>query len=149
MRAQKKIYIYILIFCQLEIHRPGVKFEILSNPEFLAEGTAVKDLLSPDRVIIGSADTPSGQRAARVLADVYAAWVPRSCITTINVWSSELSKLVANAMLAQRISSINSISAICEKTGADIDEIALSVGLDPRIGPQYLKTSLGFGGSCF
>lgn len=124
-------------------------FEILSNPEFLAEGTAVKDLLSPDRVIIGSADTVSGQRAAAVLANVYATWVPRNRITTINVWSSELSKLVANAMLAQRISSVNSISAICEKTGADIEEIALSVGLDPRIGPQYLKSGLGFGGSCF
>lgn len=109
----------------------------------------MKDLLSPDRVIIGSAATPSGRRAAATLADVYAAWVPRSRITTINLWSSELSKLVANAMLAQRISSINSISAICEKTGADIEEIALSVGLDPRIGPQYLKSSLGFGGSCF
>jgi UDPglucose 6-dehydrogenase len=121
----------------------------LSNPEFLAEGTAIKDLLSPDRVIIGSANTASGRRAAATLTDVYAAWVPRSRITTINVWSSELSKLVANAMLAQRISSINSISAICEKTGADIEEIALSVGLDPRIGPQYLKSSLGFGGSCF
>lgn len=121
----------------------------MSNPEFLAEGTAIKDLLSPDRVIIGSADTPSGRNAAATLAGVYAAWVPRSRIVTINAWSSELSKLVANAMLAQRISSINSISAICEKTGADIEEIALSVGLDPRIGPQYLKSSLGFGGSCF
>jgi UDPglucose 6-dehydrogenase len=109
----------------------------------------VKDLLSPDRVIIGSAATASGRRAAATLTDVYAAWVPRSRITTINVWSSELSKLVANAMLAQRISSINSISAICEKTGADIEEIALSVGLDPRIGSQYLKSGLGFGGSCF
>jgi UDPglucose 6-dehydrogenase len=134
---------------KLQIHRPGVQFEVLSNPEFLAEGTAIKDLLSPDRVIIGSADTISGRRAAAVLASVYATWVPRSRITTINVWSSELSKLVANAMLAQRISSINSISAICEKTGADIGEIALSVGLDPRIGPQYLGSGLGFGGSCF
>jgi len=115
----------------------------------LAEGTAVKDLLTPDRVIIGSSDTPEGRRAAATLGDVYSAWVPRSRITTINVWSSELSKLVANAMLAQRISSINSISAICEKTGADIEQVALSIGLDPRIGPQYLKSSLGFGGSCF
>lgn len=121
----------------------------MSNPEFLAEGTAIKDLLSPDRVIIGCADTASGRRAAATLTDIYAAWVPRSRITTINVWSSELSKLVANAMLAQRISSINSVSAICEKTGADIEEIALSIGLDPRIGPQFLKSSLGFGGSCF
>jgi UDPglucose 6-dehydrogenase len=126
-----------------------VQFEILSNPEFLAEGTAIKDLLSPDRVIIGSADTISGRKAAAVLASIYASWVPRSRITTINVWSSELSKLAANAMLAQRISSINSISAICEKTGADIREIALSVGLDPRIGPRYLGSGLGFGGSCF
>lgn len=126
-----------------------MSFEILSNPEFLAEGTAVKDLLHPDRVVIGSANTPAGRRASEVLAGVYAAWVPRSRITTINVWSSELSKLVANAMLAQRISSINSISAICEKTGADIEEIAKSIGLDPRIGPQYLKSGLGFGGSCF
>lgn len=109
----------------------------------------MKDLLSPDRVIIGSAATVSGRRAAATLADVYAAWVPRSRITTINVWSSELSKLVANAMLGQRISSINSITAICEKTGADIEEIAVSVGLDPRIGSQYLKSGLGFGGSCF
>lgn len=109
----------------------------------------MKDLLSPDRVIIGSADTEAGRKAAATLASVYAAWVPRSRITTINVWSSELSKLVANAMLAQRISSINSVSAICEKTGADIGEIALSIGLDPRIGPQYLKSGLGFGGSCF
>lgn len=134
---------------KLETHRPGVHFDILSNPEFLAEGTAIQDLLSPDRVIIGSADTLAGRRAAATLADVYAAWVPMSRITTINVWSSELSKLVANSMLAQRISSINSISAICERTGANIEEIALSVGLDPRIGPQYLKSSLGFGGSCF
>ncbi|KAI9744250.1 MAG: hypothetical protein M1818_002402 [Claussenomyces sp. TS43310] len=138
-----------LIQDTLQVHRPGVQFEILSNPEFLAEGTAVKDLLAPDRVIIGSADTISGRRAAATLAEVYSAWVPRSRIKTINLWSSELSKLVANAMLAQRISSINSISAICEKTGADIEEIALSIGLDPRIGPQYLKSSLGFGGSCF
>lgn len=134
---------------QLQTHRPGVQFEILSNPEFLAEGTAVKDLLTPDRVIIGSSDSPSGRIAAETLAGVYAAWIPRSRITTINVFSSELSKLVANAMLAQRISSINSISAICERTGANIEEIALSIGLDPRIGPQYLKSSLGFGGSCF
>src|SRR5208282_3120288 len=104
---------------------------------------------SPDRVIIGSADTASGRRAAATLTDVYAAWVPRSRITTINVWSSELSKLVANSMLAQRISSINSISAICEKTGADIDEVAVSIGLDPRIGNKYLKAGIGFGGSCF
>lgn len=109
----------------------------------------MKDLLQPDRVIIGSSNTPSGRAAAETLAGVYAAWVPRSRIHTINIWSSELSKLVANAMLAQRISSINSISSICEATGADVSEIALSIGLDPRIGPQYLKSGLGFGGSCF
>jgi len=105
--------------------------------------------MRPSRVLIGSKPTPSGHRAAAALADVYAAWVPRSRIVTTNVWSSELAKLVANAMLAQRISSINSISAICEKTGADIDEIAKSVGLDPRIGSKYLKATFGFGGSCF
>jgi UDPglucose 6-dehydrogenase len=115
----------------------------------LAAGTAIKNLLHPDRVIIGSASTPSGQRAAAALADVYAAWVPRSKIVTTNLWSSELSKLVANSMLAQRISSINSISAICEKIGADIDDVSKSVGLDNRIGNRYLKAGIGFGGSCF
>jgi UDPglucose 6-dehydrogenase len=121
----------------------------LSNPEFLAEGTAVNDLLHPNRIIIGSKPTPSGHRAAAALSSIYESWVPRSRIVTINTWSSELSKLVANAMLAQRISSINSISAICEATGADIDEVAHSVGLDPRIGDKYLKAGIGFGGSCF
>ncbi|CAI4213097.1 unnamed protein product [Parascedosporium putredinis] len=130
-------------------HRPGVHFEILSNPEFLAAGTAVKDLLFPDRVIIGSSKTPSGQRAASALANVYAAWVPRAKIITTNVYSSELAKLVANAMLAQRISSINSVSAICERTGADVDEIARCVGQDQRIGAQFLRAGIGFGGSCF
>lgn len=133
----------------MAVHRPGVHFEILSNPEFLAAGTAMKDLMQPDRVLIGSSATASGRRAADALASVYAAWVPRSCIVTTNVWSSELSKLVANSMLAQRISSINSISAICEKTGADVDEIALSIGYDPRIGDKFLKAGIGFGGSCF
>src|SRR5690348_9433925 len=104
----------------MAIHRPGVHFEILSNPEFLAAGTAVQDLLRPDRILIGSAPTESGQRAAEALTNVYAAWVDRSRILTTNVWSSELAKLVANSMLAQRISSINSISAICEATGARI-----------------------------
>ncbi|KAK8042875.1 UDPglucose 6-dehydrogenase [Apiospora phragmitis] len=122
----------------MAIHRPGVHFEILSNPEFLAAGTAMKDLMQPDRVLI-----------AEALASVYAAWVPLSRIVTTNVWSSELSKLVANSMLAQRISSINLISAICEKTGADVDEIALSIGYDPRIGDKFLKAGIGFGGSCF
>ncbi|PSS16541.1 hypothetical protein M430DRAFT_140668 [Amorphotheca resinae ATCC 22711] len=138
-----------LIQDTLKAHRPNLTFEVLSNPEFLAAGTAVTDLLSPDRVIIGSSDTPSGRRAAAALASVYASWVPLSRIVTMNIWSSELSKLVANAMLAQRISSINSISAICEKTGADIDEVARSIGLDPRIGNKYLKAGIGFGGSCF
>ncbi|KAI1801807.1 nucleotide sugar dehydrogenase [Daldinia bambusicola] len=133
----------------MAIHRPGVHFEILSNPEFLAAGTAVNDLMYPDRVLIGSVTTPSGRRAANTLASVYEAWVPRSRIITTNVYSSELSKLVANSMLAQRISSINSISAICEKTGADIDEIAESIGCDPRIGDKFLKAGIGFGGSCF
>ncbi|KAI0467718.1 nucleotide sugar dehydrogenase [Xylaria cf. heliscus] len=130
-------------------HRPGVHFEILSNPEFLAAGTAVHNLLHPDRVLIGSCTTPSGRRAAGALAEVYAAWVPRARIITTNVWSSELSKLVANAMLAQRISSINSISAICEATGAEIDEVAAAIGSDPRIGDKFLKAGIGFRGSCF
>nr|POF12952.1 udp-glucose 6-dehydrogenase 3 [Quercus suber] len=130
-------------------HRPGVPFEILSNPEFLAEGTAVNDLLHPSRVLIGSAQTPAGKEAASKLTSVYAGWVPRSLILNIGLWSSELSKLVANAMLAQRISSINSISAICEKTGADINDVAHAVGVDPRIGAKFLQAGLGFGGSCF
>ncbi|RDW80441.1 hypothetical protein BP5796_05139 [Coleophoma crateriformis] len=138
-----------LIQDTLNVNRPGLHFEVLSNPEFLAAGTAVNDLLNPDRVLIGSSRTPSGRQAAELLASVYAAWVPRSRIITTNVWSSELSKLVANSMLAQRVSSINSISAICEKTGADINEVAYSIGLDPRIGSQFLKAGLGFGGSCF
>jgi len=130
-------------------HRPGVHFEILSNPEFLAAGTAVNDLLYPDRVLIGASPTHSGRKAAEALALVYAAWVPRTRIITANVWSSELAKLVANSMLAQRISSINSIAAICERTGADVDEVALSIGCDPRIGNKFLKAGIGFGGSCF
>lgn len=134
---------------QMANHRPGVHFEILSNPEFLAAGTAVNDLLHPDRVLIGSSPTPSGRRAAEALAQVYAAWVPRHRIIATNVWSSELSKLVANSMLAQRISSINSVAAICERTGADVDEVAASIGCDPRIGDKFLKAGIGFGGSCF
>ncbi|EXJ69886.1 UDPglucose 6-dehydrogenase [Cladophialophora psammophila CBS 110553] len=133
----------------LDALRPGVPFEVLSNPEFLSEGTAIKNLMKPDRVIIGSSGTPSGKLAADALASLYAAWIPSSQILQINAWSSELSKLVANAMLAQRISSINSISAICEATGANVEEIAKSIGLDTRIGPQFLKAGLGFGGSCF
>ncbi|KAJ5819008.1 hypothetical protein N7474_004599 [Penicillium riverlandense] len=133
----------------LSTYRPGVPFEVLSNPEFLAEGCAIDNLTTPDRVLIGSAGTPSGRRAARTLANLYEAWVPPSKILQTNSWSSELAKLVANAMLAQRISSINSISAICEKTGAEVDQVAHAIGLDARIGPQFLKAGLGFGGSCF
>ena len=125
------------------------QFQVLSNPEFLAEGTAISDLESPDRVLIGGESTPEGQRAVETLAGVYATWVPRGRILTTNLWSSELSKLVANAFLAQRISSINSISALCEVTGADVDEVAHAIGRDSRIGPKFLKASVGFGGSCF
>ncbi|HNC23621.1 MAG TPA: UDP-glucose 6-dehydrogenase [Opitutaceae bacterium] len=127
----------------------GIAFEVLSNPEFLAEGTAVADLQSPDRVLIGGERTPTGEKALQALVDVYARWVPRDRIITTNLWSSELSKLVANAFLAQRISSINSISALCEATGADVDEVANAIGKDSRIGPKFLKASVGFGGSCF
>ena len=127
----------------------GAKFQVLSNPEFLAEGTAVADLISPDRVLIGGERTPEGEKAIQTLVDVYAHWVPRDRIITTNLWSSELSKLVANAFLAQRISSINSISALCEATGADVDEVANAIGKDSRIGPKFLKASVGFGGSCF
>ncbi|KXT10168.1 hypothetical protein AC579_3422 [Pseudocercospora musae] len=133
----------------LNFHRPGIPFEVLSNPEFLAEGTAIKDLLNPSRVLIGSSMTVSGLAAAAKLADVYAGWVPREAILTVDVWSSELAKLVANAMLAQRISSINSISAICEKTGANVSNVAKAAGLDPRLGSKFLQAGLGFGGSCF
>ncbi|CVK93021.1 probable UDP-glucose 6-dehydrogenase [Fusarium fujikuroi] len=138
-----------LVADTLNMHRPGVHFEILSNPEFLAAGTAVNDLLYPDRILIGSAPTPSGKRAAEALVKVYNAWIPRERILTTNVWSSELAKLVANSMLAQRISSINSISAVCEQTGADVDEVARAVGVDPRIGNKFLMAGIGFGGSCF
>ncbi len=127
----------------------GCRFEILSNPEFLAEGTAIRDLLNPDRVLIGGEDTSSGREAIAKLASIYRHWIDSERIVTTNLWSSELSKLVANAFLAQRISSINSISALCEATGADIDEVARAVGMDSRIGPKFLKSSVGFGGSCF
>ncbi|KIW02350.1 uncharacterized protein PV09_06172 [Verruconis gallopava] len=133
----------------LSMYRPGESFEVLSNPEFLAEGTAVKDLLDPDRVLIGSSSTKEGQKAAKMLRSLYESFVPPSKILTVNTWSSELAKLVANAMLAQRISSINSISAICEQTGADIDEISEAIGRDTRLGPKFLKAGVGFGGSCF
>ena len=127
----------------------GAKFQILSNPEFLAEGTAVEDLLSPDRVLIGGDTTPEGQKAIEALVNVYANWVPRERILTTNVWSSELSKLVANAFLAQRVSSINAISELCEKTEANVNEVAKAIGMDSRIGAKFLKASVGFGGSCF
>lgn len=127
----------------------GVQFQILSNPEFLAEGTAVSDLLHPDRILIGGETTTEGQEAIQSLVDVYSNWVPEEKILTTNVWSSELSKLTANAFLAQRISSINALSDLCEKTGADINEVAKAIGMDSRIGPKFLKASVGFGGSCF
>ncbi len=125
------------------------EFQVLSNPEFLAEGTAVADLENPDRILVGGERTPAGEAAVATLVDIYARWVPRDKIITTNLWSSELSKLVANAFLAQRISSINSISALCEATGADVDEVANAIGKDSRIGPKFLKASVGFGGSCF
>jgi len=127
----------------------GVHFDVLSNPEFLAEGTAVADLENPDRVLIGGHPTPEGQKAVQTLVDVYAAWVKKDNIITTNLWSSELSKLTANAFLAQRVSSINSISALCEATEADVGEVAYAIGKDRRIGSKFLKASVGFGGSCF
>ena len=126
-----------------------VHFEVLSNPEFLAEGTAVADLENPDRVLIGGHETESGQKAMQVLVDIYARWIPRERILTANVWSAELSKLTANAFLAQRVSSINAVSALCEATGADVGEVAHAIGTDSRIGSKFLKASIGFGGSCF
>ncbi len=128
----------------------GYKFHVLSNPEFLAEGTAVRDLENPDRVLIGGDDaTEEGRAAIETLASIYARWVPREKIIKTNLWSSELSKLTANAFLAQRISSINAISALCEATGADVDQVAAAVGSDSRIGSKFLKSSVGYGGSCF
>ncbi len=124
-------------------------FEVLSNPEFLAEGTAMDDLENPSRVLIGADSTPGGRRALEAVSDIYATWVPRSKILTANVWSSELSKLAANAMLAQRVSSVNALSALCEVTQADIMEVAHAVGMDERIGSKFLKAGVGFGGSCF
>ena len=123
----------------------GASFDVLSNPEFLAEGTAVQDLLYPDRVLIGG----ESHEAINRLAQVYGRWIPKDRILTTNLWSSELSKLAANAFLAQRVSSINAISALCEATGADVDEVAKAIGTDSRIGPKFLKSSVGFGGSCF
>ncbi len=127
----------------------GVKFDVLSNPEFLAEGTAINDLFKSDRVLIGGDETESGKIAVNKLVNIYKNWIPEEKIYTTNVWSSELSKLVANAFLAQRISSINSISALCEETEADVEEVAKAIGMDSRIGNKFLKASVGFGGSCF
>jgi UDPglucose 6-dehydrogenase len=133
----------------LHANAQGHKFEILSNPEFLAEGTAVDDLQTPDRVLIGGDGTRSGEAAIQKLVSIYARWVPKDRILTTNLWSSELSKLVSNALLAQRISSVNALSALCEATGADVDEVTFAAGRDSRIGARFLKASVGFGGSCF
>ena len=134
----------ILVAGETDVH-----FEVLSNPEFLAEGTAVKDLEAPDRVLVGSRETETGLKARQELVDIYSNWVSSDKIVTSNIWSSELSKLVANAFLAQRVSSINSISVLCEKTDADISEVAKAVGMDRRVGSKFLNASVGFGGSCF
>ncbi len=127
----------------------GHSYQVISNPEFLAEGTAMSDLENPDRVLVGGNVTPEGKAAVDTIASIYAHWVPDERIIKTNLWSSELSKLTANAFLAQRVSSINSISALCEATGADIDEVSHAIGADSRIGPKFLKSSIGFGGSCF
>jgi len=129
--------------------KPGVTYQVLSNPEFLAEGTAIDDLLKPNRVLIGGEESTEGREAITALAEVYKHWVQSEKIITMNTWSSELSKLAANAFLAQRISSINSMSAVCEATGADVSEVAEAIGRDSRIGPKFLQASVGFGGSCF
>jgi UDPglucose 6-dehydrogenase len=127
----------------------GLFFDVLSNPEFLAEGTAIGDMEAPDRVLVGGRETPSGQKAVQALVDIYTQWVPRERIITANLWSSELSKLAANAFLAQRISSINALANLCEKTEANVSEVAHAIGMDSRIGPNFLRASVGFGGSCF
>ncbi len=127
----------------------SVQFEILSNPEFMAEGTGVRDMEAPDRVLIGSKDTPSGIVARDTLMDIYLHWVPKERLVTTNLWSSELSKLVSNAFLAQRISSINTIASLCEVTGADVTEVSRAIGMDSRIGSKFLNAGPGFGGSCF
>ena len=133
----------------LNANTKNIRFDVLSNPEFLSEGSAMTDLENPDRVLVGSKETPEGVDARKAVVDIYANWVPRENIIEFNVWSSELSKLAANAFLAQRISSINTISALCEKTEADVDEVAYAIGKDTRIGPKFLKSGVGFGGSCF
>ncbi|MFL2738106.1 MAG: nucleotide sugar dehydrogenase [bacterium] len=132
-----------------QLGKSSTKFSVVSNPEFLAEGTAIEDLTNPDRVLIGGEQNEIGRKAAETVAELYAHWVPRENILLTNVWSSELSKLVANAMLAQRVSSINSISALCERTEADIEEVSKAIGMDTRIGAKFLEASIGFGGSCF
>jgi UDPglucose 6-dehydrogenase len=133
----------------LNYTKSSVSFDVLSNPEFLAEGSAIKDLENPDRILIGCRETESGLAARETLVEIYANWVPKEKIITSNIWSSELSKIVSNAFLAQRISSINAISALCEKTDADITEVSRAVGMDSRIGSKFLSASVGFGGSCF
>ncbi|MEN6321528.1 MAG: nucleotide sugar dehydrogenase [Syntrophaceae bacterium] len=133
----------------LKCTNSSMSFDVLSNPEFLAEGSAMNDLENPDRILIGSRETDSGLKARDALVGIYANWVPREKIITSNIWSSELSKIVSNAFLAQRISSINAISALCEKTDADIAEVSKAVGMDSRIGSKFLNASIGFGGSCF
>ncbi len=133
----------------LHANNKGLKFRIVSNPEFLAEGSAIADLRNPDRVLIGGTDDEAGHAAVEEVADLYTRWVPRERIITTSLWSSELTKLVANALLAQRISSVNSISALCERTGADIEQVAKAAGMDKRIGPEFLRAGIGFGGSCF
>jgi len=133
----------------LSLNDKGLKFEVVSNPEFLAEGTAIKDLEKPDRVLIGSKETKSGLKARKEIVDIYANWIPRDRLITSNQMSSELSKLAANSFLAQRISSINSLSALCEKVDADVNEVAHAIGKDSRIGDKFLNASVGFGGSCF
>jgi UDPglucose 6-dehydrogenase len=133
----------------LDQNNKEIHFEVLSNPEFLAEGTAIKDLFKSDRILVGGENTDTGQKAINALVNIYLNWIPKEKILTTNIWSSELSKLASNAMLAQRISSINSFSSLCEKTGAEINELSLAIGMDHRIGPKFLKASVGFGGSCF
>jgi len=133
----------------LESGNSTTRFSVVSNPEFLAEGTAIQDLVNPDRVLIGGEENENGHKAAKTVAELYTHWVPRERILLTSVWSSELSKLVANAMLAQRISSVNSISALCERTEADITEVSRAIGMDTRIGAKFLQASVGFGGSCF
>jgi UDPglucose 6-dehydrogenase len=133
----------------LDSNNKGLHFDVVSNPEFLAEGTAIRDMENPDRVLIGGRETPSGQKAIQAIVDIYTQWVPCERIITTNLWSSELSKLVANAFLAQRVSSINAIANLCEKTEADVMEVAHAIGTDSRIGNRFLRAGVGFGGSCF